>query len=61
MVRAVVNFSAQCALKLTLMFTDSPTFKYCERISELVCILNTGIHVGSYRNETYHGGGKEII
>ena len=55
-----MNISAQCALKLTLMFTDSPTFRRCEYKSELGCSLSTGIHIGSYHNVAYHGAGKKL-
>ena len=40
---ADVNISAQCALKLTLMFTVLESKGICEHRSELECTLSTDI------------------
>ena len=43
-----MNISAQCALKLTLMFTVPESREICEHKSELECTLSTDIHNSSY-------------
>ena len=51
MVWADVNTSAQCAHKLTLMFTVLESRGICEHKSELECTLSADIHNGPYHKK----------